>query len=522
MQLSVALATITLSIMEANAFVLPGTSLTFHAVPVTTIRKANPMTRSIMAPRPHSNSRRILQILRAASDTPPLPDTSDPFLILNLEPTSDKKTIKRAYKRMALKYHPDVRTNSNSSEEERRKANDDFARINSAYAFLSGKSDDRPSSTESEKKNGQAGSAGYGGYTPPHRRTGEERKSYSTDWQDYMPKYDEEEYNTNGDSFGSIFSDLFSEVSSSYASSSSSGGILNDFISFLEGNFATPGTAQEKEEDIVLDSLLKNGSLDEIRDEFDDAKLLVKQLEAKEIDLDSELLTVSKEQEAVGNSGTYMEGMRLEERRRELEARKEVVGDYLDRARMRQLKLRKRVEELRRDNDTSSGGKTRSQQSTGAGGNNGSESSTRSSSSSYTSADSSVGAEKTSGDDSWKRESFGSSGRRRGSGRSRASSRPSSRYTTSPQNSEPSTSTSNKSYSSASGTNTSGREKYARATSNPASSTSSTEDRSSQSNLPPHRRLTSSRYERNEADKRRLREIKVDEEIDKMKKELGL
>ena len=35
-------------------------------------------------------------------------DSDDPFQILGLEPTVDQKVIKRAYKRMALKYHPDV------------------------------------------------------------------------------------------------------------------------------------------------------------------------------------------------------------------------------------------------------------------------------------------------------------------------------------------------------------------------------------------------------------------------------
>ena len=39
----------------------------------------------------------------------------------------------------ALRYHPDVRTNSSSSLEERQKSNDDFARINAAYLLLTRK-----------------------------------------------------------------------------------------------------------------------------------------------------------------------------------------------------------------------------------------------------------------------------------------------------------------------------------------------------------------------------------------------
>ncbi|GFH48923.1 hypothetical protein CTEN210_05399 [Chaetoceros tenuissimus] len=89
-----------------------------------------------------------------------LPDTSDPLAILNLEPdVVDIKEIKKAYRRMALKYHPDTFTSSDASEEEKQKANDEFARINAAYAFLTGKSEDMPEMSESEKQ--QSKKKGY-------------------------------------------------------------------------------------------------------------------------------------------------------------------------------------------------------------------------------------------------------------------------------------------------------------------------------------------------------------------------
>ena len=51
-------------------------------------------------------------------------NSDDPFQVLGMEePTSDKKVIKRAYKRMALKYHPDVATTKDSSAEEKKAAN---------------------------------------------------------------------------------------------------------------------------------------------------------------------------------------------------------------------------------------------------------------------------------------------------------------------------------------------------------------------------------------------------------------
>ena len=465
----------------------------------------------------------------------PLPDTSDPYRILNLEPTADKREIKRAYKRMALKYHPDVRTNSKSTESQKKQSNDDFSRINAAYAFLTGKSEDRPDATESEKKRGGGRTKASYDYAPPHRRSSSDRKSYSTDWQDYMPKYDETEYDAGGDSFGSIFSDLFSDIGSSDAKGSGAS-ILNDFVSFLEGNFPSAGTKEQKEEDIVLNSLLKDGSKQEIKEEFDDAKLLVKQLEKKEFDIESELSAAVAEKESMGSrSKTYMDDMRLEEKKRELEARKDVVGDYLDRARMRQLKLRKRLQEFKKDSgsrDSGYDGRSDSRRGSTSGSTGDYTDGTTSGNYSSTSpSDGTSGQEKVDDEDAWKRESFGSSRRRRGSGRSRASRSSQSSSAGSSASGSTSQSSSSSPFSSGAQGENSGSKNDRRSSTYASSSSPSPSPRSSsgsysqgsssQSDIPPHRRITS-RYERVQEDKRRLREIKVDEEIDKMKKELGL
>ncbi len=424
------------------------------------------------------------------SSPPPIPNTEDPFLILGLStPTADKKVIKRAYRRMALQYHPDVRLNASSTEEERKVANDDFAKINAAYSLLTGK-DENGSSTGNGTGRSKSRKAGqYADYTPPHRRTASQtkRSASSTDWEDFMPKYDDQQYDTNGDSFSSIFSDLISELGSNAGSTS----ILNDLVSFLEGNFPSVGTTKQKEEDDILESLLKHGTFEEIGIELEDAKLLVIQLEGKRKDLRDELETIRKD---LGTLNSYMSQMTLEEEQKEIEARMEIIEDYLQRAKLRQMKLRRRRDELKSEsfskNTRPQDRKTHSPQSRDA-----------------------PREEET----TWKRESFGSSGRRRG----RKSTSPNSYTSTNSSysynnNAETSTNRQGSSYRKATqNTPSSNRQNssYRKTTQNTPSSNSAT--------LPPHRRATS-RAAQNLEDKRRLREIKVDEEIDRMKKELGL
>ena len=58
-------------------------------------------------------------------------------------------------------------------------------------------------------------------------------------------------------------------------STNNQGDLQNDLISFLEGNLPSVGTTQQEEEDVILNSLLPNGKLEEL--ELSDAKLLVRQ-----------------------------------------------------------------------------------------------------------------------------------------------------------------------------------------------------------------------------------------------------
>jgi curved DNA-binding protein CbpA len=63
--------------------------------------------------------------------------TKDPFAILGVDASADKTAIKRAYKRAALKYHPDMVVDKDASPDEKKRASDRFAKINWAYGELS-------------------------------------------------------------------------------------------------------------------------------------------------------------------------------------------------------------------------------------------------------------------------------------------------------------------------------------------------------------------------------------------------
>lgn len=68
-----------------------------------------------------------------------LPDTTDPLVLLGLDAMSanDAQAIKTAYRKMTRRHHPDAVLNSDSTDEEKKAANDNFARINEAYQNLS-------------------------------------------------------------------------------------------------------------------------------------------------------------------------------------------------------------------------------------------------------------------------------------------------------------------------------------------------------------------------------------------------
>uniref|UniRef100_A0A7S3L828 J domain-containing protein n=1 Tax=Amphora coffeiformis TaxID=265554 RepID=A0A7S3L828_9STRA len=504
-------------------------------------------------------------------------DTStDPFQILGLAAaTADKAEIKRAYKRMALRFHPDVVCHKDSTPAERKAAGDRFAKINAAYETLSGKGSSSSGSSGSSGGTSQSTTTGTGSrssssssssWEPPHRRKGPYTSSSSssttggasTDWRDYIPKNnknydnDDAQYDAGGDSFGQIFADLIAGAAAAGVSSAGrSGGIFQDFVEFLETNLEGGGVAgaSASADDAALRLLLQTGTLQQVADEMDDTALLVEQLEVKTRTLQDEIWTLEAELrlEAI----RYSQRIQLQEQVEELQARQRVVQGYERKARKRLVALQTRYKELivRGDDDvgvnddmygrnTSRGRKNANGPSASYG------SPSSSSSSSYGSTASSSPSSSSAGDttrestddntrattnpeDAWKSEGFGSFGRRGSSrGRSRRP-RPSSRPTESVGSGYSSSTAANtrSSYASSSSSSKAANSSSSSNPYNPSQTPSSntyskrptTPQTAQDPYLPPHRRTKVV-----DDDKRRLRDLQVDEEFDKLKREMGL
>mmetsp|Transcript_18058 Transcript_18058/g.27299 ORF Transcript_18058/g.27299 Transcript_18058/m.27299 type:complete len:526 (+) Transcript_18058:83-1660(+) len=444
-------------------------------------------------------------------------DSNDPFEVLDVSPTVDKKIIKRAYKRLALKYHPDMVTTQASTSEEKKKASDKFAKINWAYQQLSGKGSATSSTSTSSSSSSTSSSSGY---QPPHRRTNSYTSS-STDWRDYMPNYDDDEdYDASGDSFGQIFTDFVAGVATG---GSRGGGVFSDFVDFLENN--VDGISSNDDDAAELRVLLRTGSLDDVANEMDDTELVVQQLTTKSDKISEELFDLRADRKDA--TLRYRDKIDLDERIAELEARQKVVAGYAKKARKRLESLQTRYKELivGGENDT----KTTSSSTTGD------YYSSSSSSSSYSSRSSGTpppSGKEDNEEESWKYEGFGSSGRRGSSRRRRrgrsSESRPNEQSSSSRVQPPPGYADrrARAPPSSSSSAPPGYEDRKARAA--PSSSSSAPpgyEDRKARtatsSSVPPHRRASSVSSSA-ASDKRRLQEIKVDEEFEKLKRDLGL
>ena len=363
------------------------------------------------------------------------------------------------------------------------------------------------------------------------------------DWQDFMPKTDDDDrYDAGGDSFGAIFADLFS------GTAGVGRGVFQDFLEFMEGNVEMDiGGMNSNDDDDDLRVLLRSGTVRQVGDEMDDTDLVVQQMSAKRESIEEEIRMCQAD---MAGTIRFSERIQLEERIDELEARKKVVQGYIQRAQKRLFALQTRYKELivGGENDAKAGGRSR----TNRGGSSGR--STSRSYSSSSSSSSSAGAQSTASwderfdrsssqaspggstsstsndEDDWKTQGFGSSRRGRGSSRRNRRTQTETQGGASSSSRGRASSYSDPQTTNQSSRSSSARESYRSSTSSSSSSSpSSTPNRTGSplrpkttttSNEPPHRR--SGRTRSTLDDKKRIREIKVDEEFEKLKKDLGL
>ncbi len=427
---------------------------------------------------------------------------------------------------------------------ERDEASKNFARINAAYELLSG---GRKGSAGSE--GGTKSSAGAYVYQPPHRRQSSYSSSSakkSTNWEDFMPNYGEEDskYDAGGDSFGSILSDLFSGAAG-YAAGVSGrgggGGVVGDFIDFLERNI--DGFESGYDDDKSLTQLLLNGSFDDVASEMDETDILVTSLETKLNTVKNELMDAQAD---LNSAIKFSEKLAIEEHIAELKAREKVVKGYLKKGKTRLIRLRERYKELmvagrggRGFGSSESSGSAYSDSSRSRSDNQSQESTQSSSSSPRTMSSSS----QSSSAKSWRSEGFSTSYGGKSSGRRRHDDSASSVEPTAAPTSSSTKSWRDEGFSGSYERRSTGDRRRRNEEAPPPNNEEQkqqqqrgAENVTNQSTpgiksesvsqpyepwVPPHRRTQSS-AERATQDKKRLRELKVDDDFEKLKKEMGM
>ena len=262
------------------------------------------------------------------------PLTSDPYEALGLPSDASAAQIKQAYRRLALKNHPDVNKAADAQAA--------FARIAAAYTVLSdpekrAEYDARSRSSDGSPAASKAPSSPPRGPSRPSRsrtspsggRGFDEAAERVRRWREANPTPDE-----LGDSFGSLFRDLASAVA---------GG--GDWLSLLELESSTD-----------LETLLRSRDTELLREELESAGWVVSCLRRRVDALRDEAVRAERDAaEFTGGAATRRGDMATDLRRelaRDASRRRSQVRDaerMLERAVRRERRVGDRLADARRE-----------------------------------------------------------------------------------------------------------------------------------------------------------------------------
>ncbi|CBJ31027.1 Heat shock protein 40 like protein/ DnaJ domain containing protein [Ectocarpus siliculosus] len=236
--------------------------------------------------------------------------------VLEIPETADQSEIKRAYRRKALKTHPDVNTAPTAKE--------DLAEVVNAYEVLSDEKKRASYNTRRKFANpfrrgggggaGAAGSGGGGGAAAWGSSTyNAAREEAARRWREQNPTPDE-----IGDSFGDIFRDLVGGI----ASVGGGGGVLNDVVDFLENQ--VDGFSSDTS--LEFEDLMASRNLQEMKEELENTRFLLEQLKMKSRKLGIDKLAAEKEVVAMKAGGGSRRFTDIDELDRQMSAIEKAAG----------------------------------------------------------------------------------------------------------------------------------------------------------------------------------------------------
>lgn len=296
--------------------------------------------------------------------------TDDLYAVLGVSTDASPQDVKRAYRRLAMRSHPDVNKAANAAAE--------FAKLSSAYQTLIDPETRRLYDMRRSRRSPGA-SRGWSARkpvdapyeTPSERAARAEAAARRRAAEGPMPE-------DLGDSFGSLFGDVLKGVGKFVSELEGGGSGLEDWLSYVERS--ATGAAAKGAADASWaaegDSLEAEDSEATLREELEDLTFLARQLEERRLRLQDdvsrgealaiELLSRARQSDSAARRAAATE--RAAQVRRETAATRsqcEAVLAHAYRVRARKERLEERLEELRRPSSSSRAPRARSG---GAGG----------------------------------------------------------------------------------------------------------------------------------------------------------